>query len=101
MNRDETIKAIKAALKKRSGKTWSVRGGQGTTWGWIEIISPPSRQKYHGAMRDQDCAELTALMGTEAHFQGIYVPASSDYRQEYVARAEGRVPEVFGRPYWD
>jgi hypothetical protein len=52
-------------------------------------------------MTDEDCIELSALLGTEAHFQGIDVPASSSYRQEYVARAEGRVPEVYGKPYWD
>ena len=29
------------------------------------------------------------------------IPASSDYRQEYIDRAEGRTPSVIGSPYWD
>jgi hypothetical protein len=101
MDRDEAIKRIRAGLKKRSGKSWSVRGGRGTTWGWIAIISPPSWQKYPGSMTDDECIELSGLLGTEAHFQGVDVPASDDYRQEYVDRAEGRAPTVYGRPYWD
>ena len=33
MDRKETIKRIKTALERRSGKKWSVTGGQGTAWG--------------------------------------------------------------------
>lgn len=29
-SRDDTIKTIRAELKRRSGKTWSVTGGTGT-----------------------------------------------------------------------
>ncbi len=36
MDRDEAIKRIRAALKRRSGKLWSVTGGRGTSWGWIK-----------------------------------------------------------------
>ena len=43
MTRDETIKAIRNALRARSGKTWSVKGGHGTGWGWITISVPPKR----------------------------------------------------------
>lgn len=41
INRDEAIARIKAALKRRSGKPWSVTGGKGTAWGWITIDVPP------------------------------------------------------------
>ena len=37
LTRDEAIGRIKASLKARSGKAWSVRGGRGTAWGWITI----------------------------------------------------------------
>lgn len=43
IDRNEAIKTIKAALKARSGKSWSVTGGRGTAWGWIKISVPPSR----------------------------------------------------------
>lgn len=43
MTRDETITAIRTALKRRSGKQWTVRGGRGTAYGWITISSPPAR----------------------------------------------------------
>jgi hypothetical protein len=43
VDRDETIKAIRTALKRRSGKTWSVTGGRGTAGGWINISAPPRR----------------------------------------------------------
>ncbi|MGV9797328.1 hypothetical protein ACWDTP_04615 [Mycobacterium sp. NPDC003449] len=103
MERDEAITAIRAALKQRSDKRWSVRGGRGTSWGWITIIAPPARRGECGEMTNEDCKELGELFGLDhpAHFQGITVPAGSDYRQEYVARAEGRKPETLGKPYWD
>lgn len=103
IDRDDAIAKIRAALKRRSAKRWSVRGGRGTTWGWITIIAPPARRGEHDEMTDEDCTELGELFGLDrpAHFQGIDVPASSAYRQEYVARAEGRQPDVIGTPYWD
>lgn len=47
MDRNETIKAIKTALQKCSGKTWSVTGGRGTAWGWLTIDAPPARRTWH------------------------------------------------------
>lgn len=46
MDRDVAIKRIKTALKKRSGKDWSVKGGRGTAWGWIKIDAPPRRKTW-------------------------------------------------------
>ena len=91
-DRDTAIKAIRAALKERSGKAWSVRGGTGTAWGWIRISAAPKRTDAYGRMTVEDAAELGALLGLDgsAHCQGVSVPASSDYRREYVARAQGR-----------
>ncbi len=43
-DRDEAIKAIRAALKRRTGRAWSVTGGRGTAWGWITITAPPKRR---------------------------------------------------------
>src|SRR5438552_17215199 len=44
--RNATIKAIRDALKRRSGKQWSVTGGRGTAWGWIHIEAPPARRTF-------------------------------------------------------
>lgn len=106
MNRDEAITAIRAALRRRSAKKWSVRGGRGTSWGWITIIAPPKRCDEYGSMSESDRAELADLLGLDAasaaaHHQGVQIPASTQYRREYIARAEGRKPDVIGTPYWD
>ena len=123
MDRDDAIARIRAALRARSGKEWSVTGGRGTAWGWITITTPPRRRvdaEGHAIgepngrggivgpddvhyMSPVERAELGALLGlaNPSHFQGESVPASGDYREEYVARAEGRTPTVFGHPYWD
>jgi hypothetical protein len=47
LDRDDAIKLIREALKKRSGKAWSVTGGRGTGWGWITIAAPPARRVGH------------------------------------------------------
>jgi hypothetical protein len=46
LDRDEAIKRIRAALKRRSGKAWSVTGDRGTAWGWIKIDAPPARRTW-------------------------------------------------------
>jgi hypothetical protein len=107
VDRDEAIKAIRAALKRRSGKSWSVTGGRGTGWGWIEIHSPPKRRVQYGYMPEHERRELAELLGCDpdSHYpvgdQGCSIPAGSDYREEFVARAEGRPVRVIGTPYWD
>jgi len=127
MDRNETIKAIKTALQRRSGKTWSVTGGRGTAWGWIEIDAPPARRTWHrrevgrgdngeilfeeyddpaqeyGYTSPAERAELATLLGLDrpVHCQGVSIPAGNDYWQEYVDRAEGRKPAKCGEQYWD
>ena len=103
LDRNTAIAAIRAALRRRSGKSWSVTGGRGTAWGWIEISVPPSRRDQYGAMPEEERKELGALLrlGRPAHHTGESVPSSYAYRREYVDRAEGRQPSVIGEPYWD
>lgn len=102
MNRDEAIRRIRAGLKKRSGKTWSVTGGRGTGWGWIRIMSPPARRDGY-SMSAEDRAELGRLLGMAgpAHGQGEQVPASTAYYTRYVELAETGSSTVEARPYWD
>ncbi len=125
MDRNETIKRIKAALQKRSGKTWSVTGGTGTAWGWIRIDAPPARRTKHyrlkdglpdwpenyesyedgtpgGYTTDTDKEELKRLLNLDSvHDQGIGVAASYDWYEEFIDRAEGRAPSAKGTMYWD
>ncbi len=124
-DRDETIKRIRTALKRRSGKPWSVTGGRGTAWGWITIDAPPARRCWrrerYGSMDERgdyqwryvegepgaymgpdDRAELAKLLGIERVYdQGESIPSSGDYYDEYIDRAEGRTPRKVGVPYWD
>ena len=100
IERDEAIKTIRAALRCRSGKSWSVRGDRGTAWGWITISSPPARCE-DGYMTPEETAELSALLGVEVHPHGVSIAAAGDYYREYIDRAEGRPPTVIGEPYWD
>ncbi len=125
MDRNETIKIIKAALKRRSGRSWSVTGGRGTAWGWIDINVPPSLRKAHHRLKDgcpdwpenyeeyvddnatghitpADRDLLAKLLGLESvHQQGVSIPASNDYYREYIERAEGKPVTKIAQPYWD
>ncbi len=112
LDRNEAIRRIKAALKARSGKSWSVTGGKGTAWGWIKIDTMPARKRFDwegnptdsefGYMSKEEQKELAVLLGLERmHPQGESIPSGSHYREEFVARAEGRTPERFGEQYWD
>lgn len=124
-DRDETIKAIKLALKKRSGKAWSVTGGRGTAWGWITIDCPPALRTFEnrvkaGSLPGQEqyeevdtgspnghCppalrAELAKLLGLDSvHHQGVSIPSSGDYYREYLQRAQGLPVTKEAKPYWD
>jgi len=125
-DRDETIKAIKQALRVRSGKPWSVTGGRGTAWGWITIDAPPARRTWAHRLKEggsqynsedyeeydsgvpgrgtspEERAELGRLLGLDgpAHHQGVNVPASSAHYREFIARAQGK-PAVVAEAYWD
>lgn len=125
-DRNTAIAEIRKALKERTGKTWSVTGDRGTAWGWITIQSPPKRRTGHhvlknwdgetfedsyeyrdtsepdGYMTPEDIDTLKAALDLDhVHFQGVTIPASGDYRLEYVARARGEKPTVYGVQYWD
>lgn len=129
MDRNETIKRIRAGLKRRTGRSWSVTGGRGTAWGWIKIDAPPARRTFQSVPKPsnpmslpgaegwewkdtgepghyagpEDCRVLAEALGLDApaHFQGVSVPASSDYYREYVERAEGTPVTKKAVPYWD
>jgi hypothetical protein len=105
MDRNETIKAIKANLQRRSNKTWSVVGGKGTAYSWITISAPPKRLDEYGYMTLADRQELSELLsktnGDLVHRQGEMIPGANDYYQEYLDRSAGITPTSIGKPYWD
>ena len=114
MDRNDTIRRIKSALKRRSGKIWSVTGGRGTAWGWITIDVPPNRRTWtwegtdlaHDEYGHPSLVERTELaqlldLPSPIHPQGVSVAASSDHYQEYIDRAEGKTPDKIAQPYWD
>lgn len=127
LSRAAVIARIRIALKRRSGKVWSVTGGTGIDWGWITINAPPARRTWRerevpnpenlsrptyeeydtgrpgGHTSPAERAELGRLLGLAGpvHGQGERIPASHDHYREYLDRAEGRPPRVIAQPYWD
>jgi len=103
LRRDDTIAAIRAALRDRSGKSWSVTGGRGTAYGWLKIASPKSRcADEWGSMTADECAELARLLGLgRVHTSGESVPSGHDYYRQYLDLAERGETEIKARPYWD
>jgi len=100
--RDEVIQAIRQALKRRTGRAWSVTGGRGTAWGWITITSPPARQVNH-RITDEDGKELGEVLGLgPSHHQGINIPSQTDYYREFLCRAiHGHAGPFTSTPQWD
>lgn len=100
MERNETIKLIKAALKKRSGKSWSVTAGRGTIWGWLTISATPSKLE-NGRIVQADREQLAKLLDLDSvHPQGVSVPASIQHYLEFVNRAQGKKYTI-AKNYWD
>lgn len=101
MTRDEAIERIKTALKTKTGRAWSVRGGRGSAWAWITVTAPPKRRNEFGYLNQADRAELAkAFQCDSVHNQGITIAASAAHRREFVNRVEGNAFEV-AEAYWD
>lgn len=98
-----TIKYIRQQLRARSGKDWSVTNQRGTAWGWIHIAAPPRRLGEFGQMKPEDSEELGRLLDLNPRQlnQWASIPSSGDYRREFIARARGDKPAIYGQQYWD
>jgi hypothetical protein len=92
LDRNEAISRIKAALRSKTGKSWSVRGDRGTAWGWIEVLPLPKEQPEKGQMSPEQSRLLATAFGLDApvHYQGLSI--SPEERAAYVARAEKPLP---------
>jgi hypothetical protein len=103
IDRNEAIAILKAELKTRSTKTWSVKGGRGTAYGWLTVTAPPKRCNEFGHMNADDRKELERLFrfeGFGVSSQGISIPASSAHYREHIARLTGE-PFTVAAQYWD
>lgn len=91
MDYKAVIKTIKANLKNRSGKTWSVKEHKGTSYGWITISATPKNCDEWGNMYEKEQKELTELLGLNkpVHCQGETIPGQNNSYQEYLDRSEG------------
>ena len=93
MTRHEAITRIRAALRQRSGRAWSVRG---LPYGQISIRARPDRcNTEDGQMQYGDRRTLRELLGLSElpHREGIRIGTLEDY-QEYVDRAENRFSQT-------
>lgn len=98
-SRTETIDRIRVALKRRTGRAWSVRGGRGTGYSWIEIAAPSSRRGEFGRISEEDAAELSRIFDLPASYfrhGGYSFPFNE--REYMIARAEGLNVEDLARP---
>lgn len=86
IERNDAIRRIKAALKAITGKAWSVTGGNGTSWGWIDIQGLPRNRNEYGYTNAADRAELVAATGYLVHHQGLAI--SPDDRRGFVEHIE-------------
>ena len=101
-DRNNTIQAIKAALKAR-GLKYSVTGGRGTAWGWITVDLMPAVFKTAAEEEIKAAYRKLAvdLKLTNNGYTSESIPAGGDYYTEYIQRAKGETPTTTGTPYWD
>ena len=93
-------------MMKHNSKPWRVATNRhtntdGTSWGWIDVNSPPKR-RVDGSMSGPDRVLLGQVLqlGGAAHDQGESIPAGTAHRREYLCRAAGLAFTV-AEPYWD
>jgi hypothetical protein len=90
IDRGTAIKMIRTALRLRSGKSWSVRGGTGTAWSHIYICAPPSRCIDGFCMTLEETAELSELLGFGDQMHSTTGAIVFGNYREYIDRAKGR-----------
>ena len=120
----EACRRIKAALRARSGRAWSVRRGRGTSACWVHIDAPPERRVWHrledgldergfpryryvedasrpGETGPVDRALLADLLGIDERFTCGGCSIVPSHVASYVSRAEGRGPTDEPPRDWD
>lgn len=84
----EAVERIRAALRRRSDRAWSVTTKRGTTHGWIRIVAPQARlNASSGHMSEEDTADLARLFHLDSvHGQGLDIHPHE--RRRYVRAVE-------------
>lgn len=102
LDRDAAITRLRAGLKARTGRAWSVKGGTGTSWGYLMVDAPPKRRTCawdgvpdpaltgEGYSCEADRALLHSVFGERPHPQGHSISPDSGCRERAVQQAEGR-----------
>ena len=85
----DTIKAIRQALKDRSGRAWSVQTLQRVERGNRILITAYSHGRPCPCMEAADRAELSHLLSMPIGPFGVTVPDNPAGHAEFVARARG------------
>lgn len=106
IDRDVAVRLIRDALRRRSGRPWSVTAGRGTVSGWLTIMSRPADrvcvhhvdgeecptpehcQQHRYYLSEADCVELGRLLGLDVHHQGVSISDRQDDRRAHIARAQ-------------
>ncbi len=92
IDRNDAIRLIREALKRRSGKTWSVTGDRGTAWGWINITAPPARRVAHLPNPAYHCDNPEP--GVPTHFE---IPPDDKHGAWYMSDADrAELAELLG-----
>lgn len=88
--------AIRAGLRNRTGKHWSVTHEGGV----LRITASRKYRRQHGAMTDEARTELARALDlpkSAVGAKGVTVPGEQSWHHEYVNRAFGQEPTVYGR----
>lgn len=94
--RTETQEAIRAGLRARTGKHWSVTHEGGV----LRITASRKHRRQHGVITDDARTELARALDlprSAVGVKGVTVPGEQSWHHEYVNRAFGQEPTVYGR----
>ena len=84
----EYTKLLRKMLKRRTGRTWSVKVGSGTGYCWLTINAPPARI-VDWKMSPDDESLLASVLGEDSIGQYYQIPPTSGYRAWNMARIAG------------
>ena len=91
---DEAVKRIRTALKKRTGKTWSVKRGRGTGYCWLKVAAPPRRKVGHDENPAWACWDLDS---NEPRYYER--PKNERDVMTYTSDADAQIiADIFGKP---
>lgn len=91
-----TQEAIRAGLRARTGHHWSVTHEGGV----LRITASRKNRREHGELTEKSRAELAKALNlprSAVGSRGVTVPGEHSWHHEYVNRAFGQEPTVYGR----